>query len=435
MDLNVEQVTQLAPDAASLAAGKKLSAPHHWRNLGQDSSAAWGECQGSALYRTCIAAHDQTYKCSCPSRKFPCKHVLGLMLLVAQSPHCSQSESPPDWVGEWLKRKDAVAARKSPQPVTAPSRDETGQKKRALQRDRRVQAGVDLLTVWLADLVRNGFAGLESQPSRFWEEPASRLVDSQASGLAARVRAMAAIPGSARDWPARLLGVVGRLKLLLHAYTRYDQLDPLLRADIDQAIGWTLRAEELEAHGDVVQDEWTILGQIHEDEERIRAQRTWMLGQNSARMAMVVQFAPGSSPFPEPLFPGTRLRASLAFYPSAYAQRAKPVERHSQHEIVTSAPAGALAIGDFLAQVAAALARQPWLERFGGLLRGVVPMLDEHAQWQLRDQGGSALPLGRRAPWRFLALTGAHPADVACEWDGVAARPLGLFQDGAYFTL
>ena len=41
--------------------------------------------------------------------------------------------------------------------------------------------------VFIADLVRAGFATLPSKPPRFWETPAARLVDAQAPGLARRL--------------------------------------------------------------------------------------------------------------------------------------------------------------------------------------------------------------------------------------------------------
>ena len=42
----------------------------------------WGLCAGSGKnpYQTIVDLSGPAYKCSCPSRKFPCKHALGLLL-------------------------------------------------------------------------------------------------------------------------------------------------------------------------------------------------------------------------------------------------------------------------------------------------------------------------------------------------------------------
>src|SRR4051812_28757030 len=74
--LTTEQVLALAPDAASVKAGQGLANPASWVSLGRDERSVWGECQGSGKlpYRTQMDAHGPAFHCSCPSRKFPCKH-------------------------------------------------------------------------------------------------------------------------------------------------------------------------------------------------------------------------------------------------------------------------------------------------------------------------------------------------------------------------
>src|SRR5207253_2467414 len=147
------------------------------------------------------------YHCSCPSRKFPCKHTLGLLMLFAESPHAVQEAAIPDWVTEWLSRRQASADKKAAKQAEAVAKpvDEKAQSRRAEQREARVQAGLRRLDLWLKDQVRAGLAGLETKPLSFWDEQAKRLVDAQAPGLASRIARLAAIPGSTPEWPRRLL--------------------------------------------------------------------------------------------------------------------------------------------------------------------------------------------------------------------------------------
>ena len=81
-----EQALALAPDSSSATAGKKLAVAKHWKNLGRTPTALWGECQGSALYQVRVDLNGMAVKCSCPSRKLPCKHGLGLILLSVNQP-------------------------------------------------------------------------------------------------------------------------------------------------------------------------------------------------------------------------------------------------------------------------------------------------------------------------------------------------------------
>ena len=92
-----ERILTLAPDAASAKAGKDLAAARKWVSFGCDERACWGECQGSGSkpYQTQIDLAEPAFKCTCPSRKFPCKHALGLFLLtVAQGTKPTQPKPP-----------------------------------------------------------------------------------------------------------------------------------------------------------------------------------------------------------------------------------------------------------------------------------------------------------------------------------------------------
>ena len=103
MTLTVEEVIALAPDDASAKAARGLVAPSKWPLLGASEAAAWGECQGSGSkpYQTQVDLAGPAFKCSCPSRKFPCKHGLALLLLRAEHP-ARFTGAQPAWVGEWL---------------------------------------------------------------------------------------------------------------------------------------------------------------------------------------------------------------------------------------------------------------------------------------------------------------------------------------------
>src|SRR5689334_16340592 len=113
--LSSAQVESLAPDASALVAGRKLARASAWTSLGQSERAIWGECQGSALYQTQVARVDLAAKCSCPSRKFPCKHGLGLMLLAAEDATGFVAAAEPGWVASWLsKRAEKPAGPRKP---------------------------------------------------------------------------------------------------------------------------------------------------------------------------------------------------------------------------------------------------------------------------------------------------------------------------------
>ena len=109
----MDSVAAMAPDQSSLAAARKLLRPGSWPVRAVDGAGlAWGECQGSgsAPYRIAVSIDDLGYKCTCPSRKFPCKHTLALIWQLAERPADFATMVAPDWVIDWAARRKPKAA-------------------------------------------------------------------------------------------------------------------------------------------------------------------------------------------------------------------------------------------------------------------------------------------------------------------------------------
>lgn len=92
--LTPEGVAALAPDAKVAAAGRKLGAPKSWQSSGRSADALWGVCRGSTVYQVRVDLSDLAVKCSCPSRKHPCKHGIGLLYLSLSRNPTLRSASP-----------------------------------------------------------------------------------------------------------------------------------------------------------------------------------------------------------------------------------------------------------------------------------------------------------------------------------------------------
>jgi hypothetical protein len=459
------QVLSLAPDAPSARAGAALAAARKWSALGGDSEgrAVWGQCQGSGAqpYRTQVDLADLASRCSCPSRKFPCKHALGLLLLLAAEPELFSVAEPPAWVTEWLASRVERSGRKrqrdggdgTPGPDASTAEEarvverasDAARGRRTAARAERIAAGLAELARWLEDLVRGGLAAVASRPASFWDTAAARLVDAQAPGAARLVRQLAAIPASGAEWPERIVAAVARLHLLTEAYGRLTELPAAMQADVRATVGWSPTAEEL---GDVptVADEWVVLGWVVEEEDRLRTRRTWLAGRHSGRHALLLHFAHGTARFTEPVPPpGGAMAAELAFFPGAAPLRATTRSlgtgahvdaADSGPSAVATLPPGHPRISDATGRWAAALAANPWVERVPVVLSAAVPAR-RGEQWLVRDADGDVLPLSPRFPatWPLVALAGGHPVWLAGEWDGDSLLPLAAAADGALVSL
>jgi hypothetical protein len=439
MAWTTEQVIALAPDASSASSGKSLGSAHKWKTLGANETCAWGSIQGSGKnpYQACIDLSGPAFKCTCPSRKFPCKHGLGLFLVLAQQPAAFTEKEVPPWAAEWLAKRTEKEEKKSKAAETPPDPEAQAKaaaaaEKRAASRESNVSSGLDELGIFIADLVRAGFATLPSKPPRFWEAPAARMVDAQAPGVARRLRSLFGISSRGESWPAELLRELSLLHLLREGWRRLASLPEGTQADLRAAIGFNLSQEAVLAQ-EGVHDSWMILGQrILGDDERLRTQRTWLAGQKSGRVALCLSFSAGANqPFDISLVPGTTIEAELAFFPGAFPLRA--IVKNRVGNPSTSQPAFPHKdISEAVASGASAFAMNPWVERIPLAFSAVVPRADN--LWRVVDANGEFLKLdvSEEIAWMLISISGGNPIALAGEWDGDSLYPIGAWAEGRF---
>ena len=415
----------LAPDASSLRAAQPLASGRSWPvAAAADDHALWGECRGSAaaLYRTVIDLSGPAYRCSCPSRKFPCKHALALLLLWSDG-LVGTNGDPPEWAASWIAER---AARTSDPENPKPPADPAAAQRRAEQREARVATGLVELDRWLCDQVRQGLAASQRAGYRHWDDIAARMVDAQAPGLAERLRALAAVPYSGTGWEGRLLEEYALLWLLAAAGRDQAGLPPPLRDTVRSRVGFTVRQAEVLASATPVRDYWHVLARRDLDQDRIRTRRVWLRGRETGRAALVLSFAAVGQSLDDSLSVGTEVDADLAFYPAAVPLRALLATRR---DTFPGRPPPGVTVTELLAGYAAALGEDPWLDTWPVVLdatpaRAPLP--------SLYDEAGDAVPLhpGAGDCWALFALSGGQPLTVAGEWTPRGLWPLTAWDQG-----
>jgi hypothetical protein len=432
-----DRVLALAPDAAAARAAQGLAQPGPWSATGRTARAVWGDCRGSGRTPYAVRANldGPAWQCSCPSRKQPCKHVLGLLLLATEQPGAvPEAPAPPDDVAAWLGGREARAGGGRPAadaPAKAP--DPEAQAARRERRAQRTADGMAELRRWLADVARRGLGAVQAEPYAFWDRVAARMVDAQAPGAASRIRRLAGIAaGAGPDWAERLLEELALLHLLVEAHDRLDVLPPGVQADVRSQLGWPVAQEDVLA-GPRTRGRWTVLARVVEEQDRLTVGRTWLHGPDG-RPALLLAFAPPGAPLDAPLAPGTVVDAELAFYPSAAPLRALVAAVHGE-QAAPAAPAGAATADAALAARAAALAASPWADRWPVALRAAVPV-EQDGGWALRtDADAVGLATDDETAWTLLALSGGRPIGVYGEWTGTRVRPFAAHADGETVAL
>ena len=426
-----DQVRALTTDPGVQRSAAGLVSRRHWSALGRSERALFGACQGSGKepYAVAVDLSGPVFKCSCPSRKFPCKHGLALALLASTDPGALPMAAEPADVTTWLDGRDArakVAAEKATGETPAVA-DAEAAEKRADARERKVAAGLDELDRWIGDILRRGLAATRSEGYAFWDAEAARLVDAQAGSLARSVRNLGSVITEGADWPDRVLRRLARLHLVAKAYERIEDLPPGLAADVRSAIGWTIREDDLPPT-DAVEDQWLVLGRTVDASDDLSTARTWLQGRRSGRMALHLAFgARGAAPRSVGL-PGMVLDATCTFYPSATPLRAA---------IRSSAVVGSVAeipaeptFEAATARFAGRMAANPFLDAWP-VVMGNVRVAAVDGAWSLVDGSGAVVPAGSAASAiQLLALSAGRPCTVFGEWSSRGVRLLSALADG-----
>ncbi|MBK8182419.1 MAG: SWIM zinc finger family protein [Candidatus Competibacteraceae bacterium] len=444
MQLSVQEVLKLSPDDSSAKAAKSLVMPGKWPRLHQDDRAVWGECQGSGSkpYQVQVDQTGPTFRCSCPSRKFPCKHGLALLLLRAQHPDCFSVAEQPTWVSEWLEsRRKRVekqtakaaetalegesAAKSTPDPVATVRRESA--------RLDQMRAGLAELERWLGDRLRQGLARLPNQPE-LWNELATRMVDAKLPGIAYRLHRIGGWVNRGEQWPARVLGGLGQLYILVDAFRRLSALPAPVQADLHNALGVTVERETVLNTGERIKDDWLVLGQRIEEESRLWSRRVWLWGITSHRTALLLDHAHGIRRFNQNYVTSVCVGLTLAFFPGNAPLRALVIDEARVGN--RRSPVNPPTLDESLNTLANALAANPWQWPQPFLFGNGIPCRNGNG-WGLQtpfDHRLLPLTVSDDNGWLLLAESGGEPLTVFGEWDGETLHPLSAWATDLFWT-
>jgi hypothetical protein len=166
-----------APNAAAInnARGVVLKKKLVGLFRSQDGTLLFGECKGSGAenYRPSADFTDPSkpvYRCTCPSRQFPCKHSLALLYAYAQGAKFVEKEVPAD-IGE-KRAKLQQRTEKKKEESDKPKKSNLSALKKKIQTQ---LDGLGLLESLVHDLMRAGLGTLNAKSARQIEEQAKQL--------------------------------------------------------------------------------------------------------------------------------------------------------------------------------------------------------------------------------------------------------------------
>ncbi|SET34731.1 SWIM zinc finger family protein [Paenibacillus sp. NFR01] len=169
-DITSTYVDSLAPNAAAVKNGQNLVRKNSFTELSRTDSGdlLFGLCAGSGkLPYACsvdfMVPEKPVFRCTCPSRQFPCKHALGLLYAYAEGKDFAMKEVP----GEIAAKREKAEKREENKAKQEESRVEDKPKKvnkSALRKKMQAQLeGLDQLEKLALGVVRGGLGAVDAR--------------------------------------------------------------------------------------------------------------------------------------------------------------------------------------------------------------------------------------------------------------------------------
>lgn len=438
-----DNILSLAPDPGTADRAKSVAFARRWLSLQGNGRAIWGTLGNPAdPFRTKVDLQGPAFHCTCPVRRQPCKHGIALLLLFSKNNDAFQPVSqPPDWVSEWLDKRDQreVAPTAEDQRTAKPAADPAAEDRRRALREKRLTQmaeGLARLENWLLDLLRQGLASLEGAADTPWNELSARLVDAKLGTLARRVRQIPQLIGK-DNWPEKVTAELGDIYLLVRAFQRLEQLPDALQADLLGMAGVNLKKEEVLGSQPAVADRWLVAGQTQQaEDDNLLSRRTWLIGENSQRVAMLLDFSWRGQGFDTQWKPGSVLSGELVYYPAASPLRALMKSCSPSNEAF-ELKLGYASLQEFARCHAEALSANPWTSPFPAYLLQMVPVF-EGGRFFLVDRERKMLPLQEghdEDHWGLIAVSTGTPLDAFGVWEENVFLPLSCVAAGRFFLI
>lgn len=447
MNWTTEQVLAFAPDDGTAKRGKSTAKLSKWQRVAKNERAIWGECKGSGSkpYLTGVDLQNgPAYKCSCPVRKPPCKHVIALMLLYVEAENDFDAESAPAWMAEWLAKRDERFNKPKPKVITEEIRKAIeGENRRVAKRTEEMRTGLMDFEIWLKDLIRQGIAAVEKESYTFWKDASARLFDAKASSAAYKFESIPLLINSHPNWYEDVLAELADIYLLIQSIKRVEELPKKTKYDILIGSGHTINKKNLLLLNEMmdeytIQDDWDVLGKLsipHATNSKLKIQKYWLKGRTSQKFALIYEPKFFSDGFEYNLAVGTYIKAEVVFYPSNYTQRMH-IKKQIPETGYLKEFIGHSNLEAFFKELANALAANPWLSDFPCMLNEVVPII-QNEQLYIIDKNETIIQVQDRdlIGWKLLALSGGNPISIFGEWTGKELIPLSAWVEDRFIEM
>lgn len=177
--ISEKEVVAMAPNASAVSNARRISQKGGFISLqvSEDDTFYMGECSGSGKsnYITSVDYIDPenpVFRCSCPSRQFPCKHSLALLFEIIAGKSFTICEIP-DNIIEKRKKKEIQLEKKEAKKVTPKKTNKAAQAKKI----KKQLEGLELAKQLINELLFAGLGTLSGNSLKGYRDLSKQLGD------------------------------------------------------------------------------------------------------------------------------------------------------------------------------------------------------------------------------------------------------------------
>ena len=178
LSITTELIERIAPNASAIANAKRISQKNGFVVLSksEDETLLYGECKGSGKkpYITSADFIDPSapvFRCSCPSRQFPCKHALALLFDYMAQKTFTSCEIPEDIIS----KREKIDKKK--ENAEKPKKMKNVNKSALTKKMKKQLEGLGLAERFLKEVLQTGIASLSGKGLKTYADLVKQMGD------------------------------------------------------------------------------------------------------------------------------------------------------------------------------------------------------------------------------------------------------------------
>ena len=314
MNISKDYITTIAPNDAAVRNGEALVRKNSFSSLAAsvDGTYVGGQCAGSgaspyACSADFIDPSNPVFRCSCPSRQTPCKHVLGLLWAFADGRPFDRGDVPEDILEKRKKKEQRAASAKakadddSDSAGSAPPKDTPARRRAVIKKVEAQLSGLEEAEKIIHNLVQAGLGTLDAKKAQSIRALVKQLDSYYIPGVQSELNDMLGLFGGGDVPYQQIAEKIVRLQMLLNrarAYFEKKREEPGYMdttSEIEELVGYPWKLDELRQYGLVESDARLVQLCFHvrrEDDKARFVDEGFYISLNTGRVVKTRNYRP-----------------------------------------------------------------------------------------------------------------------------------------------